>query len=448
MRILLTTRGSSGHVLPLAPLGHAALAAGHDVLVAAQRQHEANVARTGLPFAPVGDPPAEEWMPLMADFAQLDIDRANAAMIGEFFARIDTRAALPELRAIVADYRPDVIVRESWEFASTLVAEPLGIPLARVALGLASVEELTIALASPTLDELRAELGLAPDPDGERLRETPILSAVPELLDDHDPALAAPPRRFSPGAAATIPSLPLADWWEDEDRPLVYVTFGSVTAAEHLPYYPDLYAAAIESLEPLDARVLVTLGEARDPRELGPLPRHVHVERWVPQDAIATHAAAIVTHGGYGSTLGSLRHGVPLVVVPLFSVDQWANAAAVQRVGAGIALDADRHSRTVLGLPAPEVMRGLGPAIERVLAEPSYRAEARRIAAADRASSVCRDGGRGALRARSGAVAAGTQLSSENLSTWATRSSARSCWPTRRRRSSRSCPCSWASTSC
>ena len=243
MRILLTTRGSSGHVLPLAPLGHAALAAGHDVLVAAQRQHEANVVRTGLPFAPVGDPPAEEWMPLMADFARLDVDRANAAMIGEFFARIDTRAALPELRAIVAEYRPDVIMRESWEFTSTLVAEPLGIPVARVALGLASVDELTIALASPTLDELRAELGLAADPDGERLRGTPVLSAVPELLDDHEPR----DRRAAASLLAgrrrrRIPSLPLADWWEDEDGPLVYVTFGSVTAAEHLPYYPELYA--------------------------------------------------------------------------------------------------------------------------------------------------------------------------------------------------------------
>jgi len=386
VRILLTTRGSSGHVLPLAPLGQAALAAGHDVLVAAQRQHEANVVRTGLPFAPVGDPPAEEWMPLMADFARLDVDRANAAMIGEFFARIDTRAALPELRAIVAEYRPDVIMRESWEFTSTLVGEPLGIPVARVALGLASVDELTIALASPTLDELRAELGLAADPDGERLRGTPVLSAVPELLDDHEPATASPPRRFSPGAAGTGPSPPLADWWSDEDGPLVYVTFGSVTAAEHLPYYPELYARAIEALEPLDARVLVTLGEARDPHLLGPLPRHVHVERWVPQDAIAPHASVIVTHGGYGSTLGALRHGVPLVVIPLFSVDQWANAAAVERIGAGIALDADHDSRTVLGLPTAEVMRGLGPAVERVLAEPSYRAEARRLAAADRAT--------------------------------------------------------------
>ena len=388
MRILLTTRGSAGHLLPLAPLGHAGLAAGHDVLVAAQRQNQANVERTGLPFAPVGDPPAEEWMPLMAEFAQHGIERANAAMIGEFFARIDTRAALPGLRSIVDEYEPDVIVRESWEFASTLVAEPLGIPLVRVGLGLASVEELSIELASPALDGLRAELGLASDPDGERLRGTPYLTAVPELLDDQPPSSAAPARRFSPSAATatTSATLPLADWWPGNDGPLVYLTFGSVTAAEHLPYYPDLYAQSIEALAPLDLRVLVTLGEARDPDELGPLPSNVHVERWVPHDAIAPHAAAIVCHGGYGSTFGSLRHGVPLVVVPLFSVDQWANAAAVHRVGAGIALDSDRSDRTVLGLPAAEVLRGLGPAVERVLDEPSHRAKAEHIAAADRSA--------------------------------------------------------------
>ena len=56
MRVLLTTRGSSGHVTPLAPFGHALVRAGHEVLVAAQGHFEENVARTGLPFAPVGAP--------------------------------------------------------------------------------------------------------------------------------------------------------------------------------------------------------------------------------------------------------------------------------------------------------------------------------------------------------------------------------------------------------
>ena len=50
MRILMTTRGSSGHLLPLAPIAHACIAAGHEVRVAAQRQHRANLDRERLPF--------------------------------------------------------------------------------------------------------------------------------------------------------------------------------------------------------------------------------------------------------------------------------------------------------------------------------------------------------------------------------------------------------------
>jgi UDP:flavonoid glycosyltransferase YjiC (YdhE family) len=126
--------------------------------------------------------------------------------------------------------------------------------------------------------------------------------------------------------------------------------------------------------------VLVTIGNDRDPDELDPLAPNVHVERWVPQDAVAPHAEAIVCHGGYGSTLGALRHGVPLVILPLFSTDQWANAAAVARAGAGVALDADLGRRRVLELPGRETLGELGAALARVLTDASYRREARRIA--------------------------------------------------------------------
>ena len=148
MRILLTTRGSAGHLNPLAPFGHAALRAGHEVLVAAQGQHAGNVERAGLPFAGFGEPPPEQWMPLLGEFGEMDLDTANAVMIGEYFARMDTAAALPGLRAIVEDFRPDVIVRDCWEYASTLVAELHGIPVVRVALGLAAVEAYSIDVAA------------------------------------------------------------------------------------------------------------------------------------------------------------------------------------------------------------------------------------------------------------------------------------------------------------
>jgi UDP:flavonoid glycosyltransferase YjiC (YdhE family) len=315
MRILMTTRGSAGHLIPLAPFAHACLRAGHDVLVAAQAQHRANVERTGLPFAATADPPRDEWVPLMARFAGLGVTDANAQMIAEFFAGIDVRAGLPGQRAIVEEWRPDIIVRETCEFAGALTAELAGIPLARVGLGLAASEEYAIELAAAAVDRARIGLGLPRDPAGGRLRETPYLTMVPEPLEHRVTETGPRALRFAhPMAEDAAPPPP--DWWPGNEDPLVYLTFGSVTAGAHLPYFPALYRAALDALAPLPARILLTIGDDRDPTMLGPLAANVHVERWVAHDAVAAHAAAVVCHGGYGTTLGTLRHGVPLVVMP------------------------------------------------------------------------------------------------------------------------------------
>jgi UDP:flavonoid glycosyltransferase YjiC (YdhE family) len=381
MRVLFTTRGSSGHVGPLAPFAHACLRAGHDVVVAAQRQFAANIRRAGLPFLPVDEPSRDEWMPLMGQFAELDIDTANRVMISEFFAGLDLRAALPALRGVVESRRPDVIVRESWEFGSTLIAELYGIPLVRVGLGLALMEELSIELAAPTVDKARAELGLPSDPGGERLAAAPFLTTIPQELED--PAVAVPARtsrfRFEVGAGAEE----LPDWWPGNEDPLVYLTFGSVAAGEHLPYYPELYRLAIEALSQLPVRVLVTVGDpARDVEELGEVPSNTRVETWVAHDDVARRADVIVCHGGFGSTLGALAHGTPLVILPLFSSDQWANGEAVARAGTGITIEDDLHARNVLDLPGAETIGGLAGAVSAVVDDPTYRREAGRIAAA------------------------------------------------------------------
>ncbi len=379
MRVLVTTRGSAGHLGPLAPFAHACLRAGHEVLVAAQRQNQANVERAGLPFSPVDDPPADEWMPLMGRFAELDVATANELMIGQFFAGIDLRAELPALRALAESWRPDLIMRETWEFGSTLVAEPAGIPIVRVGLGLAQVEEQSIELAAATVNEARARLGMRPDPTGERLAASPYFTAIPKALEDPGAPMPKRTHRFRFGVSEDAPAL--GEWWTGNDDPLVYLSFGSVAAGAHLPYFPDLYRAAIEALAPLPVRVLVTTGDAgRDLDDLGEIPRNVHVETWVPHDAVAARASVIVCHGGYGSTLGALAHGVPLVVLPLFSTDQWANGDAAARAGAGINLAGERGARNVLGLPGADTLGELAGAVEEVLGDDAYRRGAERVA--------------------------------------------------------------------
>ncbi|HEV7492977.1 glycosyltransferase [Baekduia sp.] len=382
MRILLSTRGSAGHVFPLVPFGQAARRAGHDVLIVAQRQHAANVDRTGLSFALVDAAPPETWQPLLRSFSRLGIDEANAQVIGEYFARIDTAATLPGVRALVEEWRPDLILRESWEYASALAAELYEVPIVRVGLGLAEVEEESIALVAPALDAQRAALGLPVDPAGDRLRETPFFTMVPALLDDVD--VPSQVRRFR-GAEPVLDvgsSAPLPEWWPGNTDPLVYLSFGSVAGAAHLPYFPALYRMAIDALAPLPVRVLMTIGDGGDPAALGELPANVHVERWIPQEAVLPHAALTVSHGGYGSTLGALAHGVPMVALPLFSMDQWANAAAVARAGAGIALGADRDVRLAIDLPDARTVEGLAPAVEALLHDGATRRRAQELGAA------------------------------------------------------------------
>ena len=112
------------------------------------------------------------------------------------------------------------------------------------------------------------------------------------------------------------------------------------------------------------------------------MPANVHVETWVPHDDVARQADVIVCHGGLGSTLGALAHGVPLVVLPLFSKDQWANGEAVARAGAGITIADDAGERKVLELPGSTTIDALAGAVTSTLEDSNYRREAERLAAA------------------------------------------------------------------
>jgi UDP:flavonoid glycosyltransferase YjiC (YdhE family) len=372
MRVLLTSRGSSGHIGPLAPFADAARDAGHDVLAAVSEPNAANARHLGLPVATFDAVPPEIWRPRLAEMMEASFEEANRAMIAEYFGRLDTQAALPGLREIVATWRPDVIVRESWEFASTLAGELHGVPVVRVGLAIGSVEAIGDELVAPVLDELRAEHGLPPDPCGRALRRTPYLTMVPEELEGA--GAPAPERTHRFGRPVTRAAA--------ADPPLVYASFGSITGGEGMPYFPALYRAAIDALAPVGADVLLTLGNDRDVADLGPLPGNVRVERWVPQEEVLSRAAAVVTHGGYGAMLGALAHGVPCVVLPLFSFDQWRNAAALARAGAGIALDGHSADHGLMSLPPAEAIEALGPAVARVLADGAHRGAARRLAGA------------------------------------------------------------------
>jgi UDP:flavonoid glycosyltransferase YjiC (YdhE family) len=246
-----------------------------------------------------------------------------------------------DIETIVEHWRPELVLHGSQEFAGPAAAERHGLRRARVALGLSSVERETLALA-----------GVPP---------SPLLTLVPPAFDDGD---AATTWRFRERAAPSRR--------RDGGEPLVYVTFGSVAAT--LGHFPDLYRAVIDALADLPVRILVTTAAG----DVGPVPPNVSVLRWLPQDTVMEGADAVVSHGGYGTVLGALAHGLPQVVLPLFAQDQCHNAARLAELGAGVALEGSTIG--TFALPGDEVLAALPGAVEHVLLRERYARAAGELA--------------------------------------------------------------------
>ena len=83
-----------------------------------------------------------------------------------------------------------------------------------------------------------------------------------------------------------------------------------------------------------DVDVVLTLGPAVD-RDAVRVPDGVEVLTVADHDDLMPGCAAVVSHGGLGTVLRALAHGVPMLLLAL-GRDQAFNAARVARFGAGI----------------------------------------------------------------------------------------------------------------
>ena len=98
----------------------------------------------------------------------------------------------------------------------------------------------------------------------------------------------------------------------------------------------------LEALADVDCNVIATVGPSRDPAELAPFPDNAHVERYISQSLVLPLASVAVVHGGSGSTLAALAHGLPLLVVPQ-AADQFENAQQCVAIGDIIREDGARR---------------------------------------------------------------------------------------------------------
>lgn len=358
MRLLFSFVGGEGHLRPLLPVAHAAAGRGHAIAVAGAPSLAPVVRAERLEFLPAEPDVVPRRVPLLP----IDMEREYRAL-RESFAGWMGRARAAALPALIAQWNPDVVVRDETDFGAAIAAERAGIPCATV-LVIAAGGLVERAAVAEQLDALRAEHGVAPDRGLEALRGGLVLSPFPPGFRDPAEPLPAGAHAFRSRTAGGDPAThPVVE--QLGGRPVVYVTLGTIFNTES----GDLFARVLAGLRELPVEVVVTVGRSIDPAELGPQPDGVHVERYVPQSQLLPRCATVVTHAGSGSVMGALEHGLPQVCVPMGG-DQPLNAARCEALGAGVALD-----------PIALTPESLRAAVAAVLHEPGYRRAAERLQA-------------------------------------------------------------------
>jgi len=152
----------------------------------------------------------------------------------------------------------------------------------------------------------------------------------------------------------------LNDFLDAGDPPIVF-TLGStaVWVAQ------DFFQQSIDAAQQLGRRAVLLIGDERN--RLPPLPENIFAADYAPYELLLPRAAAVVHHGGVGTTAQGLLAGVPTLIVP-FAFDQSDNAEHARRLGTSITLYR-QHYKT------PRVAR----ALSRLLAEKRFAEEARNV---------------------------------------------------------------------
>jgi UDP:flavonoid glycosyltransferase YjiC (YdhE family) len=358
--VLIVSWGGGGNLPPL-------LAAGK---LLAARNHRVSVLASAATRQPALD----------ADFDVVRYRRSPDPKMDTAFeqqaAQLMATAAGVEIaldvRDVVAQLRPELMIVDCMLPAGIAAGESTGTPtvsLVHFPYGLARTQMLRGAGAWTTdraqFNNTRRGLGLEPATDDLAAWESAelILVTVPtwfDLATDY-PANVLHAGPLGVNLAPQEGSTPAG-------RPLVLLSF-STTVMEGQEALIQRVCDAIDG-QALDA--ILTLGPAVSAEAIR-TPRNIETSTYADHDQLLPRCAAVVTHGGLGTTLRALAHGKPLLLLPL-GRDQQFNAGRVVELGAGICL------------PVEASPGEIASALVDLLAQPHYA-----DAATDAANAIAAD---------------------------------------------------------
>ena len=357
MRLLITALGSYGDVFPMVGLAQAMLGRGHQVGILANPHFQSYIEAEGIDFIPVGTE---------ADYQELahhpDLWHPIRGPI--FVIRTTTNRYLRTLYKTIDEHvvpGETVLVPHGLDFASRIHQDKHGTKVASVQFAPVALrsyrqspqvfgllmndwvpvwlrkfqfwlaEKLVDRLVGPELGSLRRELGLQP------------VSSImhrwyfsPQLLLLLFPDWFAPPQPDWPENAVTT-GFPLWDHGSAEslpaeveeflstgEPPILFAPGSAMTSGE------DVFAAAVDACQRLGRRGILC---TRYPEQLPDnLPDSIRCFGFVPFSQVLPRCAALVHHGGIGTSAQGLAAGLPQLVMPM-AYDQLDNATRLKRLG-------------------------------------------------------------------------------------------------------------------
>jgi UDP:flavonoid glycosyltransferase YjiC (YdhE family) len=337
MRVLITCVPGYGHLHPLLPLARALVEAGHEVAIATGPDMRPRAEAAGFSTFAAGIGLSEAWQRLVRRYPDQVYNRLAPHEIMEWylphlFAEIVAPAMLEDLLPVVQRWGPAVVVHDTMELAAPVAAAMHDVPSVSHTLGIRFEGEL-LDLIATAVAPMWQQHGLAPDATAGLYRHL-CLDIMPSALQAEEAARCPERiRSLRPVGAPPIGNEQLPTWMSPRRQmPLVYMTLGTETNTD-----VSMFRSSLDGLADLDLEVVVTAGTHRDPSFVGTVPGNAHIERYVPQSLLLPLCAVVICHGGAGTTLGTLAHGVPLLVLPQ-GADQYMIGERVVASGAGLRL--------------------------------------------------------------------------------------------------------------
>ncbi|MGI5455116.1 nucleotide disphospho-sugar-binding domain-containing protein [Streptomyces sp. CA-249302] len=384
MRILFMTFPWESHYYPVVPTAWACRAAGHEVQVATMPLLADAVRASGLPAVEVG-PAVRELKELFggrSHIAGMEPDgwpddwpadpRTLSAKQRHFLENMGAmqcviaRSMLDPLLAHARDWRPDLIVSDAVTLAGPVAAAVLDVPNVRYQWGIPYLQRIEWRLDGggplPGFTELLAEYGAGPHREPDAWLD-PCPPSVRYTTDER-----TLPLRYVPyNGPGGVP-----DWlYTSGGRPRVCLTWGGTTAKALGPAMLDAVHQTIDAAAGLDAEIVVAASPAL--RELlGELPEGTRCAVGLPLQLLLPTCAAVVHHGGPGTSLTAAACGVPQLSVtriPQLTV----TGRRLARTGAV------RHLRQS-DVPAGDAgVRLVRTGLRSLLDDPAYTAAARSL---------------------------------------------------------------------